>query len=91
MVSRNDPSFVVTFQRRARRPSNQSVEEATRNTIAAAVNERLDTSAITTGVAMIRLLVPAKIRALARVGPLCVALSAPASTAGDRTSGPPSQ
>ena len=58
---------------------------------AAAVYEWLKTSAITTGVAMILLLVPARIRALARVGPLCVALSAPASTAGDRTSGPPSQ
>ena len=35
--------------------------------------------------------VPARINALARAGPRCVALSAPASTAGDRTSGSRSQ
>jgi len=37
VVSRNDPSVVVTFQRRASRPSNQSVAAATRNRIAAIV------------------------------------------------------
>ena len=37
VVSRKDPSLVVTFQARARRPSNQSVAAATRKTMAAAV------------------------------------------------------
>ena len=37
VVSRNEPSVVVTFQRRASRPSNQSVAAATRNRIAAIV------------------------------------------------------
>ena len=49
VVSRNDPSRDVTPQRRARRPSTQSVAAAIRNTIVAIVNERLSTSAITTG------------------------------------------
>ena len=35
VVSRNEPSLVVTPQRRASRPSNQSVAAATRNTTAA--------------------------------------------------------
>ena len=49
VVSRNAPSRVVTPQRRARRPSNQSVAAATTNTIAAASYEPPSTSAITAG------------------------------------------
>ncbi len=81
VVSRNEPSFVVTFQRRASRPSNQSVDDATRKTIAAAVNDSLITSAITIGTATILTLVPAMRRAVARSGPVRSALSAPASIA----------
>ena len=37
VVSRNDPSRELTPQRRASRPSNQSVADTAANTIAAAV------------------------------------------------------
>ena len=58
VVSRNDPSLVVTPQRRASRPSNQSVAAASRNTIAAIVSSADSTSAMITGQAAIRRLVP---------------------------------
>src|SRR5664279_3636154 len=79
VVSRNDPRRELTFQRRARRPSNQSVLAATRKTTAAAVQEWLRTRPMTTGVATIRTLVPTRINALARELPLIGDLSAPAS------------
>src|SRR6185437_10630734 len=79
VVSRNEPRRVVTFQRRASRPSNQSVAAAERKTIAAAVSEPPITSAITIGTATIRMLVPAISSAVARSGPVRGALSAPAS------------
>ncbi len=58
VVSRNDPSLVVTPQRRASRPSNQSVTAAIRNTMTAIVSSRDSTSAMITGQATIRRLVP---------------------------------
>src|SRR5436305_14595054 len=76
VVSRNEPSRELTFQRRASRPSNQSVLATTTNTIAAAIQERPRISAITTGVAKIRRLVPARISALARALPLLALFSA---------------
>ena len=58
-MSRNAPKRVVTPQRRASRPSNQSVAAATTNTIAAVVYERVSTSAMTTGHSTTRSPVPA--------------------------------
>src|SRR5437763_11915192 len=70
VVSRNEPSRELTFQRRASRPSNQSVLATRTKTIADAVQAWPRISAITTGVAKIRRLVPARISALARALPL---------------------
>ena len=54
VVSRKAPRRVVTPQRRARRPSIQSVAAATKKTAAAAVSDPARTSAITTGASRIR-------------------------------------
>ena len=62
VVSRKAPRRVVTPQRRARRPSIQSVAAATKKTAAAAVSEPARTSAITTGASRIRTPVPAASR-----------------------------
>src|SRR5947209_5528629 len=70
VVSRNEPSRELTFQRRASRPSNQSVLATRTKTIADAIQAWSRISAITTGVAKIRRLVPARISALARALPL---------------------
>ena len=59
VVSRKAPRRVVTPQRRARRPSIQSVAAATKKTAAAAVSDPARTSAITTGASRIRTPVPA--------------------------------
>src|SRR6202165_3006801 len=83
VVSRNDPNRELTFQRRASRPSNQSVLATSTHTTAAAVHAWPRTRPITTGVAKIRRLVPARIRALARALPLRTVFSGPAPTARD--------
>ena len=62
VVSRKAPRRVVTPQRRARRPSIQSVAAATKKTAAAAVSDPARTSAITTGASRIRTPVPAASR-----------------------------
>src|SRR4051794_23038723 len=62
VVSRNEPKRVVTFQRRASRPSSQSVAAAMTNSTAAtasAPSPPSSTRAITTGVRTIRTAVPA--------------------------------
>ena len=72
VVSRNDPSLVVTFQRRARRPSSQSVAAAMQNSSGGqrlGVLAALRTSAMITGVRTIRTVVPAASRRAERSPP----------------------
>ena len=71
VVSRKEPSLLVTPQRRARRPSTQSVAAATQNS-AAAINSDdssspFSTSHITTGVRRIRVALPAAIKPAERM------------------------